>query len=83
MNICTISTGGEWLDWHTARWVRFVRASNPGAELGLILIGDEGLKQHSVVRMFDKVAWFGPEYEHRTWYNELRMSACEFFGWEK
>jgi hypothetical protein len=35
---------------------------------------------HPVLAQFDMVKQFDPSYDHREWYNEVRMSATSIFG---
>lgn len=74
--ICTISTG-EWVDRHLARWLRYVKASNPGARLGLVAVG---CVRDGVVGQFDKVVEYGmEEANNRDFWNVVRMGACRLF----
>jgi hypothetical protein len=74
--ICTIATG-DWVDKHLVRWLRYVKASNPGARLGLVAVGCERV---GAVGAFDKVVEYGVEEAgNRDFWNLVRMGACRIF----
>ena len=76
MNICTIITP-NWIDRHLVRWCRYVRRSNPTANLYLIMPQQFDLGK--LTGEF-KGVWYDDAEPSRYWLNSIRMRGCELFG---
>jgi hypothetical protein len=77
--IITIATR-DWIDGHLERWIRLAKSSNPGAWFGLVLVSDDAMEGHPVIRDFDKVVRFDEKENCRDFYNVVRMGATRIFG---
>jgi hypothetical protein len=79
LNLMTISTA-NWLESHCARWVRFVKKSNPDAKRYLVCISDDpNINEHPVVKQFDCVKVYTEKDNCRDFYNIVRMGATKIF----
>lgn len=80
MLIYTIATE-DWAGAPLGRWLRHVKASNPGMDTGLILISDRDMRGDGVVGGFDKVATYGvKEGWNRRFWNAVRMLGPDLWG---
>ena len=75
-NIMTVITP-DWIEPYLDRWVRKVKASNPNADLYLIVDGVAG--EHDCLSAFKEIKEY-PKSEGREWWNEIRLYGCKIFG---